>query len=229
MKVQHTVPFIPLLLILCSPFARADTIFLSATSGTNSGFSIGQGQIVGVPFHLDSSVIAQSIGGEFVGADDKGQFSTSFGNGMIFGAIVRLSSPTDIPDSSFPLNTSDVLAHTLIPVSAPYADTSASIGPITLDAGDYALVFGSDQLGATGSAFLFGGTDIGTPLSFYVESASGQYVHNAHAPEAPDSRVFLSGTAEATPLPAPALGGMMLLGTLGGGVWIKNRRAALTN
>lgn len=66
----------------------------------------------------------------------------------IFGAIVALSGPTDVPDS-LDLSTPDVIGHTLIqPFLQP--DDRSGLLVLTLSPGYYALVFGSDLFGAYG-------------------------------------------------------------------------------
>jgi hypothetical protein len=77
----------------------------------------------------------------------------------IFGALIRLTGPDDVPDSTNPLDTPDVLATALItpPAGPSPADVAVPIQPTPLDPGYYALLFGSGQFGATGSALTYGG------------------------------------------------------------------------
>ena len=223
MKMQNIGSLAIALLLLSACVSHGDTIFQSSTVGTHIGVTINSNRIIGVHFHLDSTVVAHSIGGELVGIDDSGHLSTTYNGGMLFGAIVRLASPTDVPDSNFPLDTSDVLVHTLIPVGSPNQDTSASVGSVTLDAGDYALIFGSGQFGGNGRAFAEGGTENGTPDYFYSDLGGGYNDGGGIT----NIRLFVSGDAAATPLPSPALSGMILFGTFGGAVIVKRRRAVL--
>ena len=93
------------------------------------------------PFHrfeVTSSVQLVSVGGFFenlTGADRK-----------IFGAVVGLSGPNDVPDS-LDLTTSDLIGTTLINVLLGSGDFSGSLS-LGLTPGWYALGFGTGKFGA---------------------------------------------------------------------------------
>jgi len=147
--------FYTALILLCAGLtlasvtqARATTVF-ETTPYFSTGYQ-GAGlyidQYLGVRFEVTSTYTTSAIGGEFVR-------NFSLGNNKIFGAIVALSGPADFPDSG-PLNTPDVLGTTLISVPGVSVDGfSDSSGPlsVTLNPGWYALVFGTQDFGATGT------------------------------------------------------------------------------
>jgi hypothetical protein len=185
--------------------AGAATIYESATLGlTNqlSGVSVADNQFVGVRFQLGAPVVASQIGGHFVGAS------------QFFGAIVKLDSMSDFPDT-LNLSSPDVLAHTLLHFPAPSADVDASIGPVTLTPGVYALVFGSGLFGATGGgAAPRDNTPVGSPSYFYWTAGNPTYLDDFNN-NLTNTRFFLNGLAVDAPLPAVAWGGAALLGGLG--------------
>jgi hypothetical protein len=204
MRVKTAVGRILLVIGLLPPFggaiARGDTIFVSATPGPGRDTSIGNGQIIGARFSINAPEIVEDIGGYFNGS------------GNIFGAIVRLSSSTDFPDSADPLSTADVLGHTLINLGLVDTDVSGTIGPVTLGAGNYAVIFGSGQFGATGSGGVDGSANIGTPSFIFHNGSSGPAWFNDNASPT-DGRFFVEGTV-AAPLPDSATACLMLLGGL---------------
>ena len=106
-----------------------------------SGFLISAEQFLGARFEVTSPVETSSIGGLL------------HGDGDLFGAIVRLSGPEDMPDST-DLSTSDVIAHAVVPATPVHQVISAPISA-ELTPGWYAIVFGTGRFGATGN----GGAD----------------------------------------------------------------------
>jgi hypothetical protein len=117
-------------------------LFESATlggpiiDGQAGGTELSQ-QLLGVRFQLGSTVQVQSVGGDILG------FS-----GTLFAAIVPLSSL-----SAFPTGASgslDALAATAFTPPFPGEDINIPLS-VTLTPGVYALIFGSDQFGASGS------------------------------------------------------------------------------
>jgi hypothetical protein len=100
------------------------------------------------------------IGGHFVKSD----------GGTIFGAIASLGGPLGLPSGT--PGTFSPIAETTFSVPNKSSDLlvglSASLGP-----GDYALVFGSNRFGATGTAAFAGGDkDKGQPSTFYSSATS---------------------------------------------------------
>ena len=121
---------------------RADTIFESATMGTPGqdgldGYQLGA-QYLGARFSLATTVDVTSVGGHIFGNDD----------GMLFAAIVQLFGPGALPSGN-PFDGSTLASTTFLPPLLS-ADIIIPLG-VTLGPGDYALVFGSGQFGATGS------------------------------------------------------------------------------
>lgn len=131
--------------MLAVSLARASLIYESAVSGptlqsSGSATSIDAAFFTAVNFQITSTVTTGSIGAHMQG------FSTN----PVFGAIVALTGQFDFPDSAN-LSTPDVLGFTLL--SPPnVSDSRAGNLRLTLRPGWYALVFGSNQFGATGSA-----------------------------------------------------------------------------
>ena len=129
--------------------ATTEVLYQSATMGTpgqTAGISVGVFQYVGSRFELSERRVATAVGGHFG--------TSATGEQTVFGALVRLTSMTDFPDSLIPLNTPDVLATTVFALPKPSNDAIASIGPVELPPGFYAVVFGSGQFGASGQGFV---------------------------------------------------------------------------
>jgi hypothetical protein len=141
---KHGISFEVIITNAEAPASRpcSDTIFESATLGPSgtSGYGVGVLDYHGVRFELSETASVDAIGGHFLAADP----------GNIFGAIVRLTGPSDMPDS-VDLSTPDVLAHAILSPPTPSGDVSSSL-TAQLEPGWYALVFGSGLFGATGSA-----------------------------------------------------------------------------
>jgi hypothetical protein len=70
-------------------------------------------------------------------------------SGTCFGAIISLSGPGALPTGS-PINLSEIVASTVFG-PFPAADWRTPLSVI-LQPGDYALVFGTDYLGASGGS-----------------------------------------------------------------------------
>jgi len=99
-----------------------------------------------------------------------------------------------------PLNTDDVLATTLLTLPTSSADISAPIGPVSLNPGTYAVIFGSGQFGATGAGYAVQDNPTVSPKSDffwngtqYVNSSffQNRYVVYGIVPE-PESALFAS-------------------------------------
>ncbi len=130
--------------------SHATIIYESATLGPTgqSGLGIAAGYYhssgldayAGSRFHVNQDEVAQvtAIGGHFFGGD----------TGTVFGAIVLLSGPDAFP-TTVPFNSSEVIASTVFTPDSPSDDYRIPLS-VTLDAGDYALIFGSSTLGASG-------------------------------------------------------------------------------
>jgi hypothetical protein len=191
--------------------ACADTIYESATPG-NIGHDASVGyeggpyyDSIGVRFDLTSPTIVTDIGGYFA--------ANLSWPGQIFGAIIQLSGPNDFPDSTYSLNTSDVLAHTLITAGNSASDVSGTVGPLLLNPGYYAIVFGAGQFGAGtyASDFLGGASNIGSPS--YIAFGGGNGWSNQG--DTYPYRLFVDGTVASAPLPSTAFMGVGLLSGLG--------------
>jgi hypothetical protein len=136
------------LIVLLATFntINAAVIFESATMGQSGQYSsdIGVDQFffLGSRFYVPATTQITAIGGHL----------GSFNYEDIFGAIVRLNSSTDLP-KGFPLNDSEIVAHTQFTPNYPSSDFRAPLS-CTLSPGYYGLVFGSGKYSATGTAYM---------------------------------------------------------------------------
>jgi hypothetical protein len=89
-------------------------------------------------FQITSRTRLHSVGGFFR--------NNTLGSKSIFGALVGLSGPADLPDSP-DLSTADVLGTVLVDVGPDPADYSGRFN-IVLGPGWYALAFGTGEFGA---------------------------------------------------------------------------------
>lgn len=112
--------------------------------------------LVGAEFTVTGNdVRASSLGGNF----------TQYSAGTIFGAIVAVNGGVVGAPSS-------ALAHVVFDSTGGGDETQALAAPVLLNAGTYAVVFGSGLWGATGSSGLVAGQDaIGNPV--LVQSTDG--------------------------------------------------------
>ena len=178
---------------------RAAIIYETASLGPSDfgGVTVYDRQFLGVRFQLDNTVITESIGGHFT--------ATVFGNGRIFGALVRLDDLSDFPDST-DLSTPDVLGTTLLSppqFPTPSGDTAGDLH-LTLPPGAYAMVFGSGLFGATATAAA-PGQDINVAVPLYIVSSgleAGSFYQDASQGNA-RIRMFVNGIAAPT-IPEPA-------------------------
>lgn len=119
--------------------------------GFSCGTSIFDMQYLGSRFHVNQTVHVTGVGGYLSGS--------GFGNQQIFAAILSLASPTALP-IGHPIDPGELVAATAFDPGRPGSDVRTPLSA-TLAPGDYALVFGSGQFGATGDAAL---EATGTPL-----------------------------------------------------------------
>lgn len=121
------------------------------------------------------------------------------GSGSVFAAIVRLNSPgAALPAPGTPAFTSAVVATTIVPVGRAADEYAGAFGDLALDAGSYALVYGSGLFGANGYADAMGIADQ------LVGPATETWLGLAWVAGYVDLRLTLSGPAqplEVTPDP----------------------------
>jgi hypothetical protein len=168
---------------------QADTLYESATLGPTGtapgGLEVSSPQFVGSRFFVSGTPTTTRVGGHL--------YETQFqplGNHQIFGALVALAGPTDVPDS-FDLSTPDVLGSTLLTLQPLSNDVSAPL-QVSLTPGWYAVIFGSGQFGATGhGAFTYNNTPVGNPDNF--SRLGDQYLSEADA-----MRMFVEAVPEPT-------------------------------
>jgi hypothetical protein len=214
--MKNSVPGIPV-------EVEADPIiFQSAQFGEpRPGYALEPSQFIGVRFEISAPVVSSTIGGAFL-SQTSSTGSTS--DSELFGAIVRLSGPTDFPDT-FALSSPDVLGTTriIVPVDTPVQDRSAPL-TLALVPGWYALMFGSDQIGPRG----VGGISVGhIPLnspSFFFITPPERTMSNM---QDQDMRVFVTGSDTVQPVPEPASVLLVGGGVLGLILTCRRRRAFL--
>src|SRR5438552_14484339 len=123
--------------------ARAVVVYESAEMGPIgrlSGAQVSSDTFIGVRFQVFAPLTADRMGGHFG--------SVVAPTSTLFGALVQLSSPIDFPDSN-DLSTPDVLRTTVLTASYGSNEVYEKFTPISLNAGWYAIVFGSGKFGAT--------------------------------------------------------------------------------
>ncbi len=158
--------------------ARAGLIYASATpsptGGPASGPFVSPTQMWGVRFEVASTMTTATIGGHFARFNG---FSAPVGT-TIFGALVALSSSTDLPDSN-DLSTPDVLGSAELTIPSAHNDSDIIDAPlsVTLTPGWYAVVFGTQSLIHGGTAAngiaMDTNTDIGNPSYIALSPGTG--------------------------------------------------------
>jgi hypothetical protein len=104
---------------------------------------------------VNSVVEVESVGGNLVAL-----------GGTIYAAIIPLSSPTALPPAaeSYGLENVTPLATTVFTPPFPSDEILVPLS-VRLNPGDYALIFGSGQFGATGDAGMYSENDFDIPGS----------------------------------------------------------------
>jgi hypothetical protein len=159
---------LPLLLIRPALAIEPTIIYESATLGPTGqlvGYELSAAQFIGSRFYLSEPREITAIGGHL--AEDIA--------GNLFGAILGLSSISDLPTGS-PFVAWQVKASTVFDGPLPSTDFRVPLS-VTLPAGFYAVVFGSDELGASGGNGVMpelGQVEIGQP-TFFIWNGTGWY------------------------------------------------------
>ena len=187
--------------------AQAGVIYESAAfTGVDTGeYIINDNSMFGAEFHLNGKTSITGVGAQFGG----------FPSGDIFAAIVPLSGA--FPAGSSKDLASIAIAHTTFAVPGGLQDLITPLAT-TLGAGDYAVIFGTGQFGATGFAGLgWQNTPEGDSTlirSFFAddwESFSDNGV-----------RIVVDGA----PVPEPADWALMIVGAGLAGVALRRRKAS---
>lgn len=196
--------------LLASTNINAATIYQSATGPFDSTICCGSftntTQFIGAIFSINSQTNIESIGGHFLNHTGQG--------GSIFGAIVALNG------SSYPSN-SGLTLDNILAFNVFTPDTGSDyLAPIsaTLNAGTYAVVFGSGFFGTTGNQALTllqpsqATSSNGSVIYTNTSSSLGQWSTMSDDPNR--YRMIVTGA----PVPIPAaiwLLGSGLLGLIG--------------
>ena len=156
-----------------SAAASGAVVYESGTlgpTGQRSGYLVDYQTYFGARFELTDSVTVDRVGGHFFESQPSNPPSVAASalppSSTIFGAIVDLSGPTDVPDST-DLSTGDVRATAVIHCPYGSSDVYGKFEPVTLGPGWYAVVFGGGNFGSTGAAgAAFNNPQVGTPSYF---------------------------------------------------------------
>jgi hypothetical protein len=155
-----------LTVLVISPCAQAAIIrqsaLLGSTGRTVPVLTIGEEQYLGWRFSVANDVNVESVGGHLRGIP--------IGSDTFFGAIVSLSGPTALPSGNpFDMTT---VATTVFTPPFPSDDVLVPLS-VTLQPGDYALIFGSGQFGAGGGGGMpFNNVAIPGHASFIIWGSS---------------------------------------------------------
>lgn len=192
---------------LASTNVNAATIYESATGPfdytTCCGSFTNTSQFTGAIFSVNSQTHIESIGAHFLDFLDQG--------GSIFGAIAGLNS-SNYP-SNDGLTLDNVLAYN---VFTPYTGSDYLVPiSITLDAGTYAVVFGSGLFGTTGNqalTLLQPGEATSSDGSIIYTNESSSLGHWSTMSDYPNRyRMIVNGTPVVSAVPIP--GAIWLLGS----------------
>lgn len=173
------------------------TGILSGHNGAGD-LSIGEFQYLGVRFSLTQTTQISQIGGMIQG-NSSSQFA---GNLELFGAIASIDSPNGFPNALPPTFQPIAVTTFFPPVASVSTDTLVPLS-VVLAPGNYALIFGSFQFGATGSGYMpYMSGDIGQQSFFVgsIHSTNGTDADwNNGDGDADDFRFVIYGTAVPEP------------------------------
>jgi hypothetical protein len=155
------------------------------------GASVLSGQWYGVRFQLTRTSVITDVGANI-------EAMPGYGDGCYFGAVVRLTSMTDFPNSTS-LTTPDVLGVTTFAPGSPSSDVVAPIGPLTVGPGTYALVIGTGLFGVSGIGHMPIDNPNPIPASFFALQGGTQWLGISPSDNI-DFRMTVYGVPEPTVL-----------------------------
>lgn len=212
--IKRLAPFALGIAAMTAMPSFAATVYESATyTGDDTGeYIIQDGRSIGAAFTLAQATDITGIGAQFGG----------FPSGTIFGAIVALSAPDAYPAGDPSDLASIALAHTVFSVPTATAVDLLTPLSVSLAAGNYAVIFGSGQFGASGFAGLGELNDtVGSPALFQTLFGNEWLAESDQG-----IRIFVEGTPAATAaVPEPASWALMIAGFGLTGVALRRRKA----
>jgi hypothetical protein len=159
-------------------------------------------QQLGSRFHIDAPVDVTSIGGHMIGEV-----------GTFYGAIVELDAPGALPVGN-PLDPSEVLAYGTFSYSSIFPSTDFRMAlSISLDPGDYAVVFGSGVFGTDGIGGMPHAGQSDLPGASYITWGDTTGWYNT-------TSTGMRFVVEGTVIPEPSTALVLCLGF----VWLLRRR-----
>jgi hypothetical protein len=182
--------------------AGQEILFQSATMGPTTSDVIGNPvldtQALGVRFELQQPVVAERIGAHLLRHE-----IPAFGS--VPASIVRLTGATDYPDSTN-RSTPDFLATAFLTPPRPSNDVTAPIGPLTLEPGWYALLFGDWRNTGSHAVAVRGNPVVGNPTYCSGGFPDPPPFFHDHGPGVSSERYFLLGEV----IPEPASSTLLL-------------------
>jgi hypothetical protein len=190
-----------------------ESVPLGSTS-VGGGATINADIFLGWRFQLTDTLQVTDIGGHLISYPN-------VGDEKIFGAIVSLNRPNALPQGN-PFQSGEVLASTSFNAGFPSSDTTVPLS-ITLNPGNYALVFGSGLFGASGEGAL---PDLPIDPPFIPKELYLIWDNSSWREGAINGGRFVvkGELSTSTPVPEPTcLLGLMAFGVLGTGSLLKRK------
>jgi hypothetical protein len=187
---------------------KAENVILETASmgptGNLGGFSVGRVYFLGHRFHVDQPTLITQVGGHFASGQNGA-------GGTLFAAIARLSGPSAFP-VGLPFAPGEVLGSSLITIPTGSSKEILVPLPMAVQQGDYLLVFGSGQFGASGEGSMTSVNPALASTEFTIFSrggAAGPVWLDAPLTDLGNPGLTLRMVVEAVPEPRSVLLGLM--------------------